>query len=270
MTQKTKDLTNQINPLMKAYYEDYYRVKLGLSDWETRVQNRLREEEYLGKPNLDRVEGWMNIDFSGKRVLVVGAGTGAETVILHQRGAKVFAIEPEQRALEILRLKAKFFHIPQERFKKTVAERITYAANSFDFVYCYTVLEHVRDVEKSIDEMIRVCKVGGLVYIQTPDYRFPYEGHYKSSRISFSPKWLTYLQFWLKGKPVRFLSSVNFVNAPELDNIFMKRNVLTLRIMPPWLRDWQGVKNANSFARFARRSGFGKDQFIFLRKLAAK
>jgi hypothetical protein len=115
--------------------------------------------------------------------------------------------------------------------------------------------------------MVRVCKAGGLIYIQTPDYRFPYEGHYKSDRIAFSPRWLTTIQFWLQRKPVRFLSSVNFVTPIYLDKIFLKHNVLTHRISPAWVHDWRGNKNMLSFARFVSRFGFGKDQFIFLRKL---
>lgn len=265
-----KQITQQVDLLMKKYYEDYYRIQLGLRDWRKRLEDRVREEKYLGKPNLDKVEEWMNVDFSGKRVLVVGAGTGAESVVLHQRGAQVHGVEPDERAAKILALKAALYGIPRTRFRKAVAERLPYAANYFDFVYCYTVLEHVRDVEKSIDEMLRVCKVGGLVYIQTPDYRFPYEGHYKASRKGFSRKWLTTLHFWLIGKPVRFLRSVNFVTGPELDKIFMKRNVLTLRVIPPYLWQWRGVNGASSFVRFAERYGIGKDQFIFLRKLAAR
>jgi 2-polyprenyl-3-methyl-5-hydroxy-6-metoxy-1,4-benzoquinol methylase len=263
-------LEKQIKLLLSDYYEDYYRVQLGLRDWRVRVENRFKEEKHLGGPHLDKVQNWMGVNFAGKRVLVVGAGTGAESVALHQRGAKVYGVEPDGRAIKILGLKAQLNGIPRNRFKRAIAEQIPYGSNFFDFVYCYTVLEHVQNVEKTIDEMVRVCKVGGLVYIQTPDYRFPYEGHYKSSRISFSSKWLTYLQFWLMGKPVRFLRSVNFVNAPNLDKFFMKRNVLTLRVMPPWLREWHGIKSAGSFIRFARRFGFGKDQFIFLRKLPAK
>jgi ubiquinone/menaquinone biosynthesis C-methylase UbiE len=260
-------LKKQINQSISDYYEMYYRNQLGLADWRERVKNRLSEEERLAVPHLNKVEDWMNLSFDGMRVLVIGAGTGAESVVLHKRGAKVYGIEPNDRAIRILWLKATLFEIPRKRFEKATAENIPYEENFFDFVYCYTVLEHVQDVEKSIDEMLRVCKVGGLVYIQTPDYRFPYEGHYKSNRISFSPKWLTNLQFWLAGKPTRFLASLNFLTAPYLDKIFMKRNVITIRVIPPWLHDWQGVKRAVSFVRFVQRYGFGRDQFIFLRKL---
>lgn len=264
---KRAQLKLQITNLLQRYYEDYYRKKLGLRDWRERVASRLIEEKNLAAPSVDRVEDWMGLKFAGKRVLVVGAGTGAEWVMLNRRGASTFGIEPNKEALEILKLKAELYEIPKGRIRKAVAEKIPYSENSFDFVYCFTVIEHVQNVEKSVDEMLRVCKVGGIVYIQTPDYRFPYEGHYKTARPGFSSKWLTTLKFWLAGRPVSFLQTVNFVNAPDLDKIFMKRNVLITRVTPPWLHDWHGITSAASFTRFAERYGIGKDQYIFLRKL---
>jgi ubiquinone/menaquinone biosynthesis C-methylase UbiE len=269
---KSKEqLTKQIHDLLKAYYEDYYRLQLGLRDWESRVQNRLREEQGLAEPHLVKIEQWMDLDFKGKKVLIVGAGTGAESVAFAKRGAEIYNIEPYDKAMEILLLKADLHGIPRSRFLQAGAEQIPHEDNSFDFVYCYTVIEHVQHVEKSIDEMLRVCKVGGLVYIQTPDYRFPYEAHYKTSRLPFSPKWLTALQFLLKGRSVAFLRTVNMVTAPQLDKIFMRRNVVILRVIPPWLREWRGLSGKNRFMYwFVERFGIGRDQFIFLKKQGAE
>lgn len=261
------DLQKRIDGLMSAYYSHYYKTQLGLRDWQTRVDSRLQEEQNLAEPNISKIENWMDLNFKDKRVLVVGAGTGAEAVVLHQRGAEVHGIEPYAAANEILEAKAALNNIPPERFVNAPAEKIPFPDGHFDFVYCYTVIEHVQDVEQSIKEMIRVCKVDGLVFIQTPDYRFPYEGHYKSSRPGFSSKWLTRLIFWLQGKPIKFLQSVNFVNGADLDKILFAQNVLTIRFSPPWLRDWASMENS-SLRDFTERTGIGKDQFIFLRKLA--
>ncbi len=252
---------------MRDYYEQYYRIQLGLVDWEDRIENRLQEEKYLGESNLDKVQEWMGLRFAGKRVLVVGAGTGAESIVFHKRRAEIYAIEPEPRALEILYLKAELHGIPKNRFKNSKAEQLPYKKNTFDFVYCYTVLEHVQDVAKSIAEMVRVCKVGGMIYIATPDYRFPYEGHYKVNRPGFSSKRLTQFLLWLQRRPTKFLNSVNFVNAPQLDKIFLKHNVITYRLTPPWLFIWRGVRNAKPFFGFAKQFGFGKDQIVLLKKL---
>lgn len=265
---KIEQLQAEIRDRLSEYYEDYYRIQLGLIDWKERVQNRLEEEQYLGQPNIQRVIEWMEVDFRNKKVLVVGAGTGAESVVFHQLGAVVHGVEPDDRAIKILELKSKEHGIPVGRFKQAKAERLPYGRSSFDFVYCYTVIEHVQDVAQSVAEMIRVCKVGGLIYIQTPEYRFPYEGHYKSGRVGFSPRWLTKLQYWLQGKPTQFLDTLNFVTAPMLDRIFVRHNVLVYRIAPPYLVEWERSPRARTFAGFARRFGFGKDQFIFLKKQA--
>lgn len=268
MTETTQELRARIDGLMRQYYENYYRKDLSLRDWRERIESRLNEEQIFAEPNIRRVEDWMGFDFAGQRVLIVGAGTGAESVVLHQRGAEVHGIEPYDKAMEIVYLKADQHNIPRERFQQAVAEKIPHPDESFDFVYCYTVLEHVQDVTASIDEMLRVCKTGGLVHIQTPEYRFPYEGHYKIKRIPFSPRWLTGLQLMMSGRSTAFLRTVNFVTAPQLNRIFLARNVLTIRMEPDWLRIWEPVRKQNPLQYwFAKTFGIGREQYIFLRKL---
>lgn len=268
MTDPKTSLSARIDSLMRQYYENYYRKDLSLRDWRERTENRLQEEHTFAEPNIRKVEEWMGVNFAGKRVLVVGAGTGAESVVLHQRGAEVHGIEPYDKAIEILELKAELHGIPAERFQKANAENIPHPDESFDFVYCYTVLEHVQDIEKTIDEMVRICKTGGLVFIQTPDYRFPYEAHYKIGRRAFSPRWLTALLLRLQGRSPAFINTVNFVTAPQLNRIFFARNVLTLRVEPNWLYVWKQANQQDTGAyRFAQRQGISRDQNIFLRKL---
>ncbi|QYK51534.1 MAG: class I SAM-dependent methyltransferase [Anaerolineales bacterium] len=271
MSDPSSTLRTQLDGLMRQYYEDYYRKDLSLVDWRERIENRMDEERTFAEPNIRKVEEWMGVNFAGQRVLVVGAGTGAESVVLHQRGAEVHGIEPYDKAIQILALKAELHNIPPQCFQQAVAEQIPHPDESFDFVYCYTVLEHVQDVEKTIDEMLRVCKTGGLVYIQTPEYRFPYEGHYKITRLPFSPRWLTALQLLLNGRSPAFLRTVNFVTAPQLNRLFFARNVLTMRIELNWLKMWAPVRQANKLTYwFTKTFGIGRDQYIFLRKLGAE
>lgn len=269
MSSAKPTIEEQIQALMLRYYERYYRRDLSLKDWQTRAESRLSEEATLGEQNIGKIEDWLKFNFAGQRVLVVGAGTGAESIVFAQRGAEVHGIEPSPDAMEILRLKAELHRIPIERFQQATAESIPHPDNSFDFVYCYTVIEHVQDVERSIDEMIRVCKVGGTVYIQTPDYRFPYEAHYKINQLPFSPRWLTSLQLLLQGRSPAFLQTVNFVTAPKLNRILFGRNVSIMRIEPALLQEWAPVRDRVPFQYwFAGRFGIGRDQFIFLKKLA--
>ncbi|MCW5873849.1 MAG: class I SAM-dependent methyltransferase [Anaerolineales bacterium] len=268
MSEAQNELAAQIEALLRQYYENYYRKDLSLRDWRERVETRLDEERSFAEPHIRKIEDWTGQSFTGQRVLVVGAGTGAESVVLTQRGAEVHGIEPYDKAIEILHLKADLHGLPRQNFKQAGAEDIPYPDESFDFVYCYTVIEHVQDIARSVDEMLRVCKVGGTVYIQTPDYRFPYEGHYKMNRLPFSPRWLAALQLLLQGRSTAFLRSVNFVTAPQLNRIFFAHNALVQRIDPPWLQEWAAVRSRNRLHYwFAQRFGIGRDQNIFLKKL---
>lgn len=44
-------------------------------------------------------------------------------------------------------------------------ENLTYPDKFFDIVHCLNALDHTRNAKKAIEEMIRICKVGGWIYI---------------------------------------------------------------------------------------------------------
>lgn len=44
-------------------------------------------------------------------------------------------------------------------------EKLTYSDNFFDIVHCFNALDHTKNAEVAVKEMIRVCKVDGWVYI---------------------------------------------------------------------------------------------------------
>jgi ubiquinone/menaquinone biosynthesis C-methylase UbiE len=215
--------------------------------------------------NLEKIETWIRYDFKGKRVLVVGAGTGAESFSMVERGAEVYGIEPNIDALEILKMKSKARQYPADRFTQEFAEDLSYSEKSFDFIYCFTVLEHVKNVERTIDEMLRVCRPNGIVCIVTPDYRFPVEQHYKLPMAPFSPKWLQFILLWLWRRPLAFLKDLNFVNTPQLNRLFWKRNVITLRAYEPNLYQWHNTDNHYQ-KWFCETFAIQKTQWIFLIK----
>jgi ubiquinone/menaquinone biosynthesis C-methylase UbiE len=213
------------------YYRKYYHVELGLPDWEDRIKSRLKEQQSFGAPMVSRLEAFFNIDFRDKKVLVVGAGTGAELFFLAQRGAQAYGIEPNPEAIEILVEKAVDANVPRERISLGFAESLPYGDCEFDFVYCYTVLEHVQDVKKSISEMLRVCKPGGRIFLETPNYRMPYEPHYKLFMPTFLPKPLLRLYLLVRGRPTEFLNSLNFIHYGKLLNYLRHLPVTILPIL---------------------------------------
>ncbi|MEC3907251.1 methyltransferase domain-containing protein [Tamlana sp. 2201CG12-4] len=45
---------------------------------------------------------------------------------------------------------------------------INQESNTFNTIICYHILEHINDDDKAMDELYRVLKTGGQIYIQTP------------------------------------------------------------------------------------------------------
>jgi ubiquinone/menaquinone biosynthesis C-methylase UbiE len=254
---------------MCHYYTCYYRDQLGLPDWDRRVDSRLSEHENV-VPLIRQVETWCNDRFGhNKKVLVVGGGTGAEFIALSDLGSTVFAIEPNAQAVEIGQMKAELSDINPSRFMQGYAEQLPFADDIFDFVWCFTVLEHVKDVTRCVSEMIRVVKPLGHIFIVAPDYRQFYEPHYKLIMPMFFPKWV--LKSWLKvlRRPAEFLETLQFVNSRYLTNIFQEHPVTAFQIIHSWPISWKS--NPNIHMRLVkwmtRHLGIQRDQYWILQKL---
>jgi len=232
INKKETSFSQEINTLIHNYYEDYYKSSLGLPNWKDLCQQRINEEEIYCSRYIDNIKNWINIDFSKKNVLVVGSGTGGELVNFFLEGADVYGIEPYEPANEISRLKAKSIGFPETNIKSGSAEDIDFEDRFFDFVYCYTVIEHVEDVAQSIKEMLRVVKPGGHLFIQAPDYRQLYEGHYKLPLPMFLPIWFNKILLRIYGRPVDFLNTINKVNSKGIKNILDSHKILSMQIHP--------------------------------------
>ena len=98
------------------------------------------------------------------RVLVAGCGSGYEALELS------FGLE---NAVSGIDLKADFAPSLRSNPRLTLTQAdlrdIPYKAFSFDFVYCYHVLEHIPDYRKVISELERVLKPRGTLFIGTPN-----------------------------------------------------------------------------------------------------
>ena len=58
-------------------------------------------------------------------------------------------------------------------------EKLTYSDNFFDIVHCLNALDHTRNAKEAVKEMIRVCKVGGWVYIDCHLDQLTTGGHHR-------------------------------------------------------------------------------------------
>jgi len=98
-------------------------------------------------------------NLKGARVLDIGCGTGRH-LSRFPEGNELHGMDLSESMLEEAERRN-----PQGHFKVGSADRVDYEDNSFDFVYSSRVIQHLRDQQKLINEMARVCKPGGRVVL---------------------------------------------------------------------------------------------------------
>ncbi len=97
----------------------------------------------------------------GDKVLDIGVGTGIFALELMNHGAEITGIDVSERMLEVARSKG----VKNVAIGNAVS--LDFPDESFDLVISITALEFVKENDKAISEMVRVCKKGGRVVVGT-------------------------------------------------------------------------------------------------------
>jgi len=229
---KKEDLIAKVNLLTEKYYKNFYYSLLGLTDYKSRINFR-KQETSTARAHINSLEGLLDFKFEkNKKVLVVGGGTGAEFLEFFIRGCDVYSIEPNKEALKIIELKSEIYNIPKEKSLRGVAEKIPFNNNYFNYIYCWTVLEHVQNVEKAISEMVRVVKRKGFLIVMCPNYDLfqTWEPHYKLYLPLFMPTWFNKLILHINKRPSNYFDSLNLISKKQLKSILKKYKVLAYQI----------------------------------------
>lgn len=121
------------------------------------VQNRNRR---WWNAHWDMYTYLMDKGLEGKNVLVVGCGFGDDALYLSKCGAHVKAFDLSPESLEIARELTSREKLDID-YQEMPAETLAYEDDFFDVVVARDILHHV-DIPKSISEIIRVSKPGGI------------------------------------------------------------------------------------------------------------
>lgn len=100
------------------------------------------------------------------RILDLGCGTGYGTKILSGKGREIYGIDVSQEAIDYARRK---YFGPE--YICCSAEKLPFEDNYFDAVTAFEIIEHVEKPEKVLDEIHRVLKKDGDLFISTPNLR---------------------------------------------------------------------------------------------------
>jgi ubiquinone/menaquinone biosynthesis C-methylase UbiE len=107
----------------------------------------------------------------GKRVLEIACGRGGFLPVLASLGASVWGSDFSDSAVQIARKQADSSRSAEAlSLVQADAHHLPYAENSFDVIISCETIEHLLDPSAALNEMERVCRPGGWLFLTTPNY----------------------------------------------------------------------------------------------------
>lgn len=156
------------NDAMKGQVRDYWEQEpcgsgFAQSEKCTREYfDEIEEHRYQVEPFIHQFAQFTRQ--RGKKVLEIGVGAGTDHLQFARSGAVLSGIDLTQAAVEMVEKRLALEGLSSD-LRRSDAEHLPFADNSFDYVYSWGVLHHTPDTEKSLAEVHRVCKPGGRVCV---------------------------------------------------------------------------------------------------------
>ena len=106
---------------------------------------------------------------SGAEVLSVGCGPGVILDAVSTLHPSIRATGIDISAERVEEAIQRNSENPRLKFVRGDAQTMQFASDSFDLVYTRMLFQYLREKEKAVAEMVRVCKPGGTVLLQDLD-----------------------------------------------------------------------------------------------------
>jgi ubiquinone/menaquinone biosynthesis C-methylase UbiE len=102
--------------------------------------------------------------FKGKTCLDVGCGSGWAIASIEELGGTCYACDLEPTSLRLVRERLAGEECGDRLVSASVLD-LPFRSNSFDFVHCNGVLHHTLAPRKGFDELVRVTRPGGTMFV---------------------------------------------------------------------------------------------------------
>lgn len=205
-----------INNCLKQSF-DLYGIKDELYINEVAKTWMDDSSDYIKRTRITPIK---NILPNAKTILDMASGCGAAVFWGLKNGYDIYGIDPEEWKNIFIKMKINEEGYPKEwenHFYKGVGESLPFPDNYFDAIISWYTLEHVQNPTLCIQEMIRVTKSGGGIFIECPDYqRTTFEGHYKLPWLPILPKKLARIYLKILGKPTKGLDSLQYISKKRI------------------------------------------------------
>lgn len=138
-------------------------------------------------------------DLADRHILDIGSGKGQFLIAAAQLGMNAEGVELCEDYIDQT-YKAAEQHGVTVRVTQGEGERLPFSDETFDFLNLSEVIEHVEDPDMLLQEMYRVLKSGGKVYISVPNRYSWFDTHYHIPFINWMPRSVAQRVLTLLGK----------------------------------------------------------------------
>lgn len=125
--------------------------------FRSQADERYRLEPYILE--FAGFEAW-----SGRRVLEIGVGLGADHQKFVEGGAAITGIDLTQRSIDLTAQRLKVFGLESD-LSVGDAENLRFPEDEFDLVYSWGVIHHSPDTQRAVDQIFQVLKPGGIARV---------------------------------------------------------------------------------------------------------
>ena len=179
-----------------------------------------------------------HFDLKGAIILSSGCGTAGDLFAFMDRGAKkTFGIETSH---ELAKLAYKRFEGTPYKPRVTIQVYdgyiLPYPCNTFDIVVSMHVIEHTRSPKLYLEELFRVLKPGGILFLDVPNRYYHIEQH---TNIPY----IHYLPTFLRDQLIKFLLRPAFTNSLDQDTRYKLETYIDVHFPSPGYILWIYKKN---------------------------
>jgi len=171
-----------MNTIENYFFDNFNLKNLNLNSSEN-------AKRYCQDAQADAIHCYQSIEKyldKDKKILEVGGGIHLLTSFLH-KDYDITSIEPGSFTSFTDELRNKILDQYKLKVHTTTVEKFTTDAK-FDFIFSMNVLEHTDDIKKHIKSCINLLKdEHSLLFVQCPNYTFPFEPHFYKWFIPFFP-----------------------------------------------------------------------------------